>query len=145
MDIPLPNCAEPVENFDGRWHSNNNRRKHKRRTQKRTHAGKEHMVSPDNKAQECDSHNSKNHCLIAKDCFAGKRCQNVRYNPHDGYNHNINRRVRIEPEKVLPEYRLPAATCANISTGWIQTTSGGKKIFGNKNTGMEYLVNKEWM
>ena len=84
------------------------RGEHERRAQRGVHAGLEHVVAPDDEAETGDAGDGEHHRLVAEERLAGERGDDVRDHAHRGQDHDVHRRVRVEPEQVLPEQRLSA-------------------------------------
>ena len=49
LNVPIPNCSDPVENLDRRWESNHHGGCHEGHAQSRIHPARKHVMSPHNK------------------------------------------------------------------------------------------------
>ena len=93
-----PERAQPVEGLDGRGHADGKRQHRERHGRARVHAADEHVMSPDEEAQEADGEHREDHRAIAEDGFAGERRKYVRCSAHARQDSNVNFRVAEEPE-----------------------------------------------
>ncbi len=73
------------------------------------HARLEHVVPPDDEAQPGDPGDGEDHRLVAEEGLAGEGRDDVRDHPHRRQDHDVDRRVRVEPEQVLEQERAAAA------------------------------------
>jgi hypothetical protein len=65
------------------------------------HAGHEHVVRPDREAQHHDRHQREGHHPVAEHRFSGVRRDDLADDPEPGQHHDVDGRVRVEPEDVL--------------------------------------------
>src|SRR5882672_363238 len=72
FDIAAPECAEPVEDFDGRGDGDEHGGDGEGGAEGGVHAGLEHVVSPDDEAEEGDAGDGVDHGAIAEDGLAGE-------------------------------------------------------------------------
>ena len=68
------------------------------------------MVAPDEEAQHGNGDAGEGDKTIAKNCLARKSADEFADHTHAGENHDVNGWVRVEPEKVLEENRVAAAS-----------------------------------
>ena len=73
------------------------------------HARLEHVVAPDDEAQAGDPGDREDHRLVAEERLARERRDDVGDDAHRRQDHDVDGRVRVEPEQVLPQQRLAAA------------------------------------
>src|SRR4051812_17657703 len=66
------------------------------------------MVSPDEETEHGDSDRRKRDKLVTKDLFSREIRYELTDHTHPGQDHDVNRRVRIEPEHMLEQYRVTA-------------------------------------
>ena len=71
-------------------------------------AGDEHVVSPDQKAQHRDGHAREGDDLVAEDALSREARNDLADHSHRRQNHDVNGRVRIEPEQMLEQQRVAA-------------------------------------
>src|SRR6185503_12832904 len=68
------------------------------------------MVGPDEKAENGDRQTREGDKAVPEDGLTGKRRHDLTRDPHGWQDHDVDRRMGIEPEQVLKEDRI-AATC----------------------------------
>jgi hypothetical protein len=76
--------------------------------QPRVHAAGEHVVRPDGQAQEAYGQAGKGDHPVAEDRLAGEDREDLGDGAHRRQDHDVDRRVRVEPEQVLPQDRVAA-------------------------------------
>ena len=64
------------------------------------------MVSPYQETDEGNGQRGKGDGPVSEDGFFREGGNDLRNNTESWYNHNVHGRVRIEPEKMLVEYRI---------------------------------------
>src|SRR5882724_1335553 len=67
-------------------------------------------MSPYKKAKHRNGQARESHEAVTKDVLARKVSNQLADYSHSGQNHDVDRRVRIEPEQMLKQYRI-AADC----------------------------------
>jgi hypothetical protein len=68
----------------------------------------EHVMTPDQKADHRDRHAGEGDEGVAEDPFPGKAGDQLADHTHAGQDHNVDGRMRIEPEQVLIEQGVTA-------------------------------------
>ncbi len=98
----------PVEDLDGRGHGDQHgqQRKHQRRVVRDAHD--EHVVGPDEEAEDGDGHRGKRDRRVAEDALAAEGRDHFADDAHAGQNHDVDGGVRVEPEQMLEEERVAA-------------------------------------
>ena len=69
----------------------------------------EHVVGPDGEADEGDAHAGQAHHAITEDWLAAVHRKHLRQNTHARQHHDVDGRVAVEPEDILPEQHIAAA------------------------------------
>ena len=69
-------------------------------------------MAPNEKTEERDAQAGVDDEVVTEDRFAGKRGDQFAHDAHGGKDHDVDRRMRIEPEEMLEEKRV--ATDAGI-------------------------------
>ena len=64
------------------------------------------MVTPDEEAEHCDRDTRVSDEVVAKDFFSREAGYQLADHAHAGEDHDVDRRVRIEPEEMLKEQRI---------------------------------------
>ena len=67
------------------------------------------MMPPDQEAEHRDRHARKRDEVIAENLFARKGAHQLADHAHGGKHHDVNRRMRVEPEQMLEQHRIAAA------------------------------------
>ena len=73
------------------------------------HAAGEHVVPPDQGTRAGDGEAGKGDHLVAEDRFAGKDRDDLGDHPHPRQDHDVDRRVGVDPEQMLVHERIAAA------------------------------------
>src|SRR5690606_29395407 len=71
-------------------------------------SGDEHMVSPDEEAEDGNGEAGEGDELVAEDAVFGEAGDDFADDAETGEDHDVHGGVRIEPEKVLEEYGVSA-------------------------------------
>ena len=66
------------------------------------------MVRPDQEAEDRDRNGRKSDETITEDALAREAGNNFGYNAHRRQNHDVDGRMRIEPEQMLEQERIAA-------------------------------------
>ena len=74
----------------------------------RVHAAHEHVVAPDQEAEEADAQDGVHHRFVAEDRLAREGGEQVRSHAHARQNRDVDFGVAEEPEEVLPQQRRAA-------------------------------------
>ena len=73
-----------------------------------TTPGREHVVGPDGEAEGADGRRREDERLVAEQRLAAEDRQDLADDAHPDQDHDVDGRVRVEPEDVLPEDRVAA-------------------------------------
>ena len=106
-NLAAPERTEPVEHLNAGRDADEPGHKAEPRLEDRT--GGEHVVRPNAEAQAADTHGGEDERLVAKQRLAREDGQNLGDDAHARQNHDVNGRVGVEPEDVLPEDGVAAA------------------------------------
>ncbi len=98
----------PVEDFDRRGDGHQIAEERKRKCGVSGFAGNKHVVRPDEKTDDRDSDARTGDEGVSEDRLARERGNNLADHAHGRKNHDVYRRMRIEPEKVLKEDGIAA-------------------------------------
>ena len=71
-------------------------------------AGDEHVMAPDEEAQQRERHARVGDGAVAEDRLARERRDQFADDRHARQNHDVDGRVRVEPEEVLEQHRIAA-------------------------------------
>ncbi len=107
-DRAAPQGRHPREDLDPGRDRDQHREDHERQLQPRHHARGEHVVGPDREAQQRDRDRAEGDHLVAEDRLAREGRQHFGDDPERRQDHDVDRRVRVEPEHVLPQDRRAA-------------------------------------
>jgi hypothetical protein len=66
------------------------------------------VVRPDREAEDEDRHEAQSHQAVAEDRLARESRDHLRGDPEPGQHHDVDGRVRVEPEDVLVGEDVPA-------------------------------------
>src|SRR5271170_3773631 len=66
------------------------------------------MVRPNEEAEESNRNRGERNRRVTKDAFAAECADHLRDNTHPRKNHDVNGRVRVEPEEMLKQQRISA-------------------------------------
>ena len=109
LNPSAPDGAQPVECLHGAGQGDHHRRHHERDAEGRVHARHEHVMAPHDEAQPGDAGDRVDHRPVAEQRLPGERGEDVRHHAHRRQDHDVDGRVAVEPEEVLPEQGLAAA------------------------------------
>ena len=108
-DGALVEGGDPVEDLDGRGDGHDEGEEGEDQDGGVAHAAGEHVVPPDQGAGGGDGEAGKGDHLVAEDRFAGEDRDDLRDDPHGRQDHDVDRRVGVDPEEVLVQERVAAA------------------------------------
>ncbi len=108
MDLPAEERRSPRKDFDSGRHADYVGQDHEGQLQERRQPGCEHVVRPDHEAQQRDRHRGERDQFVAEDRLAGESRQDLGDDPERRKHHNVDGRMRVEPEHVLPHDRAAA-------------------------------------
>ena len=108
-DRALVERRRPVERLHRRRdrHREAQEREHHRRVDR--DAGDEQVVGPDQEAEHGDGQRREGDEAVAEDPLAREGRDDLADDPHRRQDHDVDRRVRVEPEQVLEQHRVAAA------------------------------------
>ena len=98
----------PVEYLDGRGHGNQHGEQGEDQHRVVGDAHDEHVVGPDEEAEDGDGHRGECDRRVAEDALAAEGGDHLRDNAHAGQNHDVDGGVGIEPEQMLEEQWVAA-------------------------------------
>ena len=107
-DRALVHRRRPVEDLDRR--GNRDQEAQDREDQRRVDrlAGHEHVVAPDQEAEHRDADARERDEAVAEDVLAAEGGDQLADHAHRGQHHDVDGRVRVEPEEVLEQHRVAA-------------------------------------
>ncbi|MNT03263.1 hypothetical protein D3C72_1377870 [compost metagenome] len=105
MDIATPQRDDPVVDFDGRWHRDDQRCRGEEEAEIRIHAADKHMVRPHHHGEQPDGEDGPHHRAVAEDALARVHADEVRDDAERRQRHDIDLRMPEEPEQVLEQQR----------------------------------------
>ena len=86
-------------------------------------------MPPHDEPQAGNAGNRVDHRLVAEERLAGENRDNVRDHTHRRQDHDVDGRVRVEPEQMLPQQRLTTAGTSRYAID--------DQPFGNEEAGTE--------
>ncbi len=105
-DRALVEGRHPVEDLDGRGDGDDEGQEREDQHGGVAHAAGEHVVPPDQRAGDGDGQAGEGDRLVAEDRLAGEDRDDLGDHPHGRQDHDVDRRVRIDPEQVLVHDRV---------------------------------------
>ncbi len=105
-DRPLVHRGHPVEHLDRRRNRNRKRQRAEDDRRQRTHPGREHVVAPDQEAQQGDRDRRVSDEAISEDPLVAVDADQVADDAEGRQNHDVHSRVAVEPEEVLERHRV---------------------------------------
>ena len=91
----------PVKNFNSGRNSDEKAKDREDHAGVHRLTGYEHVMAPDHKSENSDGHARRADPRIAVNSFARKTRDQFADHAHSRQNHDVNRRMRIEPEQML--------------------------------------------
>ena len=107
-DVPAVERGGPVEDLDGRGHGDEEAQEREDQAGIERLARDEHVVAPDEEADHRDGEEGRDHHRIAEDAAPREAGDDLRHHAHAGQQHDVDGRVRVEPEHVLEDDRVAA-------------------------------------
>ena len=101
-----PHGRDPAKELDPGRHSYEQGREHERHPQEALHSGGKHVVGPHQEPDDRDGHGRHGHEAVAEDPLAREAGDELRDDPHRRQDHDVDRRMGVEPEEVLEEDRV---------------------------------------
>ena len=98
----------PVEHLDGRRDRDEEADERENQSGIRGLAGHEHVVAPHQEADDRDRQRRECDERVAEDVLARERLHDLADHAHRRQDHDVDRRVRVEPEQVLEQHRVAA-------------------------------------
>ena len=119
-----PHRRHPVEHLHAGRHGDQHGREHEEQLGSQRHAHGEHVVRPDDEAEEGNRRRGIHHRVVAKQPLAGKRRDDGADDAEGRQNHDVHLGMPEEPENVLEHHRVTTAR------GGEET--GGKVLVGQQ-------------
>ena len=107
-DRALVQRGRPVEDLDRRGHGDQEAQAGEDQRRIHGNARHEHVMRPDEEAQAGDAEARIGHELVAVKLLAGEAGDDLAHHAHARQDHDVHRRVGIEPEEVLEEQGIAA-------------------------------------
>jgi hypothetical protein len=107
-DRALMHRAQPVEHLDRRGHGDEVRQDREDQAGIERLASHEHVVAPDEEADHRDGDRRPGDEFIAEDLLAGEGGDDLADHTHARQDHDVDRRMRIEPKEMLEQDRIAA-------------------------------------
>ena len=104
-----PHCCNPAEDLYTCWYRDHHRCRRKVHFHVNAHARGEHVVRPDNKADDANCNHGIGHAEIAKHWLAAEGCYDLADDAETWQNHDVHFRVTEEPEQMLIQDRVTAS------------------------------------
>jgi hypothetical protein len=104
--LAAPHREDPVEHLHAGGYGDQERHQAEERQVDGTR--REHVVGPHGEAECPDGRRREDECLVAEQRFPAEDRQDLADDAHRGQHHDVDRRVRVEPEDVLVEDRVAA-------------------------------------
>src|SRR2546426_250941 len=108
FDRPAPHRRDPVEDLDAARHRDRQGNDHEREAGGDRDAGSEHVMEPHAERKETDRDGRQGDALVAEDWLMAHPRDDLRDDPHRRKDHDVYRRMGVEPEQVLPHDRVAA-------------------------------------
>ena len=99
----------PIEDLDCRRHRDNEAHERKNEAGERRLPTDKHVVAPDEEADAGDSNRRPGDEFVTEDFLAGVTGDQLADHAHAGQDHDVDGRMRVEPEQVLEQQRVAAA------------------------------------
>src|SRR5579883_127987 len=108
IDAALIHRRGPVEDLDCRWYRDEvaEDRKHQRRIHRNSRD--EHVVRPNKESEDSDADGGESYKVVTEDALARKTGYDFRHHCHARQDHDVHGGMRVEPEQVLEQHRIPA-------------------------------------
>ena len=100
-DSTSPECCQPIEEFDSGWNRDEGCRNREEQTHPGWSATGEHVVSPHHQSKNNDGHDRIHHGCISEQRLSAVNRKDFAHQAKGRQHHDVNRWVRIKPEKVL--------------------------------------------
>ena len=108
-DLAAVHGGGPVEDFDGGRHGHHVGQEREDEGGIGRDAGHEHVVAPDEEADDGDAGQRPDHGGVAEDAAAREAGDDLAHHAHRRQQHDVDGGVAVEPEQVLEEDRVAAA------------------------------------
>jgi hypothetical protein len=123
-----PSSGDPTEDFSGRRKGDGHGRDRKSRASEGIQACDEHVMAPEEDAEESDEQGGGDHGAVGEDTAMAEVCQQHRGESHAWEDSDVDLRVSEEPEEMEPKERASVAFCMKNS---VDEVSGGKEEAGS--------------
>ena len=108
MNRSLVQGRSPVEDLDRRGHCDDEAHEGEDEACQQRLPADEHVVAPDQEADGRDRHARPRHELVAEHLLARKAGDELVDHAHAGQDHDVDRRMRVEPEQMLEQQGIAA-------------------------------------
>ena len=98
----------PIEDLDGRGHGNQIAQQRENQRGVERYSSHKHVVRPDKESEHRDCNYSEGHEFIAENAFTREASHDLANHTHARQNHDVYRRMRVEPEEMLEQQRVAA-------------------------------------
>ena len=109
-DRSLVHRGQPVEDLDGRGDGDGEGQEAEDHVGQRGLAAHEHVMSPDQEPDHGDRDRAEGDEAVAEDVLAAEDRDQLGNDAHSGQDHDVDRRMGVEPEEVLVEDRVASQT-----------------------------------
>ena len=123
-----PGGCNPTEDLGRGGQGDGHGRDREGRAGEGVETGDEHVVSPEEYAEQTDEQSGSDHRAISKDAAVAEVCQEHRCKAHTGKDGDVDLGMSKEPEEMEPEERASVAFCVKNS---VDEVSSGKEEAGS--------------
>src|SRR4051812_13796904 len=88
------------------------------------------MVSPNKEPKDCYSQTGKRDKRVTENVLPRKVGDQFAYYAHAGQDHDVNRRVRIEPEEMLEQHRI--SSVGRVENSYVRQALKSQKQNGDR-------------
>ena len=107
-DMRLVECRRPVEHLDRRRHRDEEGQQREHRAGIGRLPADEHVMAPNQKPERGDRKDRIGHEAIAEHRVAAEAADDLARDAHGRHDHDVDGRMRVEPEQVLEQQRIAA-------------------------------------
>jgi len=101
--LAAPHCRQPAEHLGGGGNGNGDGGDGESRSGKGVEAGDEHVVSPNEDAEEADEERGGDHGAVGEDAATGEVAEQHRDETHAREDGDVDLRMAEEPEEMKPK------------------------------------------
>jgi hypothetical protein len=124
----LPDGRHPVEGLDGGGYRHDEGQEGEHNTRIDRLPRGEHMVPPHEEADDGNCEAGERHEVIAEHASAGEGGYHLTDDAHARHNHNINRRMGVEPEQVLEQDGVAPRLGSKIPMPKLRSTATNSSV-----------------